>query len=246
MTETAAAPLDRLWHLQELLLEIRVKNERRDRTPDHLEHVEAEHRDEVQRGDEMRTALAKGEERRRVLASEVADWAEKRKKYQEQQRLVKNNREYGALLDQIDTVAREIRAREDETLALDEETERLKGELAAWEADFAPRLAKYDEQMADWRAEQAELAKQIASAEKKAESLKKATDRRLLAAFDKIAKARAGIAVAKVVFVANQPNCSGCNIRRRPQLFSDLRLSKEIVHCDGCKRILYFDGIGSL
>jgi predicted nucleic acid-binding Zn-ribbon protein len=244
LTEPAAAPLDRLWHLQEVLVEIRLKTERRERTPDHLEHVEAEHRDEVLRGDELRAALAAGDERRRVLASEVVDWAEKRKKYQEQQRLVKNNREYGALLDQIATVAREIRAREDETLALDEETERIKAELAAWEADFAPRQAKYDEQMADWRAEQAQLARQIAVAEGKAEALKKATDRRLLAAFDKIAKARGGLAVAKVVFVANQPNCSGCNIRLRPQLFSDLRLSKEIVHCDGCKRILYFDGIG--
>ena len=246
MTESPATPLDRLWHLQEVLLEIRSKSERRDRTPDHLEHVEREHRDDSLRGGALQAQLASSEEQRRGLADEIAEWGEKRKKYQEQQRLVKNTREYGALLDQVDAVGREIRSREDATLALDEAIEALAAELAAWEADYAPRLARYDEQMAGWRAEQAELTRQIDAAEARSAALKKVIDRRQLVAFERIAGARGGIAVARVIQVGNQPTCSGCNIRLRPQLFSDLRLSREIVHCDGCKRILYYDGIGGV
>ena len=246
MTDTPAAPLDRLWQLQEVLLEIRSKTERRDRTPDHLEHVEREHRDDALRGGELQAELASSEDERRRLADEIADWGEKRKKYQEQQRLVKNNREYGALLDEISTVAREIRSREDATLQLDEKVDGLKAELAAWETDFAPRQARYDEQMADWRAEQAELTRQIEAAEARSAALKKSVDRRQLVSFERIAGARGGIAVARVTLVGNQPTCSGCNIRLRPQLFADIRMSKEIVHCDGCKRILYYDGIGGV
>lgn len=242
MKQKPAAPLDRLWHLQEVLLEIRAKTEKRDQTPDHLRHVEAEHADEARRGEELTASLTAREDRRQELADEVATVGETRRRYQEQQRLVKTNREYGALLDQIDTTAREIRTREDETLALDEEIDRLKAELAAWESDFTPRRARYDEQMAGWRAEQAELTGQIAEAEARVAALRKSVDRRNMGVFDRIAAARGGVAVSKVV--AGQGHlaiCSGCNLRLRAQLFSDLRLSREIVRCEGCKRILYWD-----
>ena len=42
--------------------------------------------------------------------------------------------------------------------------------------------------------------------------------------------------------------CSACHVRLRPQLLSDLRLAKETVTCESCKRILYWtsrDGRGA-
>src|ERR1035438_4085309 len=39
------SPVDRLFLLQEVLLEVHQKTERRDKTPDHLVHIEAAYRD---------------------------------------------------------------------------------------------------------------------------------------------------------------------------------------------------------
>ncbi len=97
--------------------------------------------------------------------------------------------------------------------------------------------------MKEWRAEQAVLSEEIAKAEAKAKALREELDGRLLSTFDRLARVRAGIAVAKVDMVGAQTAaCSACHVRLRPQLLSDLRLGRETVTCESCKRILYWAG----
>jgi predicted nucleic acid-binding Zn-ribbon protein len=235
-------PLDRLYQLQEVLLEVRRKTERKEKTPDHLQHIEAAYKDALKRRDDAGSKLGQAETRKRALESEIADLNEKMKKYQAQLVAVKTNREYGALLNEIDVVKRDVRQREDEILSLEEELGKTRAEAAERDELLPTETAGYEEQMTEWRAEQAVLAEEIARAEAVATELRSTLDRRLLSTFDRIARARAGVAVARVMMVARQTAaCSACNVRLRPQLLSDLRLSKEPVLCESCKRILYWD-----
>jgi hypothetical protein len=236
-------PLEPLFRLQELLLEVQRKNERRGKTPEHLAHVEAAFQDARRRRDEAEEKLTQASTRKKALDGEVADLSEKLKKYQQQLPTVKTNREYGALLNELDGVKREIRAKEDEILALEENASSSSAELAAREASFPAEEAGYEEQMKEWRAEQAALSHEIAAAEKEVQALKKKIDRRLFTTFERIARVRGGIAVARITMVGPQTAaCSACHVRLRPQLLSDLRLSKEPIFCDSCKRILFWDG----
>jgi len=242
LADTAPTPLDRLYQLQEILIEIRTKSEKRAKTPDHLVHVEAAFQDALQRRTEGAARLDSAEERRKVLADEIAELGESLKKFQSQQKAVKTNKEYGALLNEIDTAKKEIRTREDEILSLEEAVAEAAKESESHDESFPVEAAGYEEQMTEWRAEQAALTEQIDAGEKKAADLRKHVDRKLLSVFDRIAKSRAGVAVARVAMVGNQTAaCSACNVRLRPQLLSDLRLSKETIHCESCKRILYWD-----
>lgn len=240
---TTTSPLDRLFRLQEVLLEMSKKTDRREKTPDHLAHIEAAYRDTRKLREEAGTNLARVSSRKRSLDSEIADLGESLKKYQQQLQSVKTNKEYGALLNEIDTVKREIRTREDEILALEESLATSSAEAAEREEAFPAEEAGYEEEMKEWRAEQAVLAEEIARAERLAAELRETLDRRLLATFDRIARGRAGVAVARVEMVGPQTAaCSACHVRLRPQLLSDLRLSKETILCESCKRILYWDG----
>ncbi len=242
MADNAPTPLDRLYQLQEVLLEIRTKSEKRARTPDHLVHVEAAFQDALLRHNEGTARLKSAEDRRTVLADEIADLAESLKKFQSQQKAVKTNKEYGALLNEIDTVKKEIRTREDEILSLEEVAIEARKESESHDDSFPAEAAGYEEQMTEWRAEQAALTEEVDAGERKAAELRKHIDRKLLSVFDRIAKSRAGIAVARVSMVGSQTAaCSACNVRLRPQLLSDLRLSKDTIHCESCKRILYWD-----
>ena len=242
MADNAPTPLDRLYQLQEVLLEIRTKSEKRTKTPDHLVHVEAAFQDALLRRNEGTARLKSAEDRRTVLADEIADLAESLKKFQSQQKAVKTNKEYGALLNEIDTVKKEIRTREDEILSLEEVAIEARKESESHDDSFPAEAAGYEEQMTEWRAEQAALTEEVDAGERKAAELRKHIDRKLLSVFDRIAKSRAGIAVARVSMVGSQTAaCSACNVRLRPQLLSDLRLSKDTIHCESCKRILYWD-----
>ena len=235
--------LDRLYLLQEVLIEVHVKTEKRERTPEHLAHIEAAYREARGQREETERTLARAVERRKTLESEILDLNEKLKKYQGQLQTVKTNREYGALLNELDVVKRDVRTREDEILALEESSAAAAAELERRNEAFPAEEADYEEQMKEWRAEQAALAEEIAKAEAQAKALRAELDNRLLSTFDRLARVRAGIAVAKVDMVGTQTAaCSACHVRLRPQLLSDLRLARETVTCESCKRILYWAG----
>lgn len=243
MSETN--PLDRLFRLQEILLSAKKKEDRRQRTPDHLVHIEAAYREIAARRAELNDRVATAEARRKALEGEIGDVGERAKKYQQQLVAVKTNREYGALLNEIDGVKREVRTREDEILQIEEDLAAARAEAAELESSFPDEERAFEEKMAGWRAEQADLAEDIARGRTEAEEIRNAVDRRLLSTFDRIAGARGGVAVARVSLgQGHVGTCSACNLRLRPQLLSDLRLSKELTICEGCKRILLWDGGG--
>ena len=235
------SPLDRLYLLQEVLLEVDVKTGRRDKTPDHLVHIEAAYHDARRHRDVAGAVLSRAEERKKTLDGEVEDLDEQLKKYQQQLQSVKTSREYSALLNEIDGIKREVRTREDELLSLDETMAGSSSELDRREDEFPAEEASYEEQMKEWRAEQAVLDAEIARANERAKSLRSELEPRLLKTFERIRNKRAGVAVARVDMVGPQTAaCSACHVRLRPQLLSDLRLSKDTVFCESCKRILYW------
>lgn len=235
------SPLDRLFLLQELLLEVDVKTGRRARTPDHLVHIEAAYHDARRQREAAGAVLSQAEARKKTLDGEVEDLNEQLKKYQQQLQSVKTSREYSALLNEIDGIKRDVRTREDELLSLDETVAGSTSELDRREEELPAEEAGYEEQMKEWRAEQAVLDSEIARASERAQSLRKELEPRLLKTFELIRHKRAGVAVARVDMVGPQTAaCSACHVRLRPQLLSDLRLSKETVFCESCKRILYW------
>lgn len=243
MSTGTTGALDRLFLLQEVLIEVQVKTERRSRTPEHLAHIEAAYREARRQREETEKTLVRAAERRKVLEDEILDLNEKLKKYQAQLQTVKTNREYGALLNEIDVVKRDVRSREDEILALEEAATGASAELERRNEEFPAEEAGYEEQMKEWRAEQALLAEEIARAEDKARALREELDNRLLATFDRLSRVRSGVAIAKIDMVGPQTAaCSVCHVRLRPQLLSDLRLARETVTCESCKRILYWAG----
>ncbi len=243
MSTGTTGALDRLFLLQEVLIEVHQKTEKRGRTPEHLAHIEAAYRDARHQREETERGLESAAERKRVLESEILDLNEKLKKYQGQLQTVKTNREYGALLNELDVVKRDVRSREDEILSLEEAVSVASAELERRNEAFPVEEAGYEEQMKEWRAEQAALTDEIAKAEAKAKALREELDGRLLSTFDRLSRVRAGIAVAKVDMVGTQTAaCSVCHVRLRPQLLSDLRLGRETVTCESCKRILYWAG----
>lgn len=82
----------------------------------------------------------------------------------------------------------------------------------------------------------AEYADVIAAQQAQAEALRPTIDADLLAEFDRIAHARAGIGIAR----AAQQQCNGCRMGIRLQVW--MRLCEgERAHCDSCGRMLYYD-----
>ena len=186
----------------------------------------------------IKARLSAAADKRRAEEKEVASVQTRLAKYKDQLLEVKTNREYTAMLHEIEAAQNDIRAREDRILEimmdgdeLNASIKKSEGELKTAEKEIAAERAVLDAEVA---ALQAEVDRTTAEREKVVAGL----DRQVLSIFEATAKGRKGVAVAE----ARDGLCTICHVRLRPQVFNEVRKNESIIHCDSCRRILYFAG----
>ncbi|MBC8175168.1 MAG: hypothetical protein H8E82_05900 [Candidatus Marinimicrobia bacterium] len=173
----------------------------------------------------------------RKLEGIVADNEVKLKKLQDQLYIVKTNREYDALMTEIDHLKLTIDDAEIRELELSEEKDRIEEELKI----DTLKLEEISEELA---IQKEMLEKTIASTDKEKqefmsqrETIIPNIEPRYLSIYNRVRQARDGLAVVNVV----NRVCGGCHARLTSQMISEIR-SGTIVHtCPACRRFLYWD-----
>jgi predicted nucleic acid-binding Zn-ribbon protein len=186
----------------------------------------------------IKALMAVAADKRRAEEKEVTGVQTRLAKYKDQLLEVKTNREYSALLHEIEAAQNDIRTREDRILEIMMEADELnaaiktsEAELKAAEKDVAAERALLDSEMARM---QSEIERTTAERKKLVADI----DRHVLSIFETTAKGRKGVAVAE----AKDGLCTICHVRLRPQVFNEVRKNESIIQCDSCRRILYFAG----
>ena len=186
----------------------------------------------------IKARMATAADKRRAEEKEVAGVQTRLAKYKDQLLEVKTNREYTAMLHEIEAAQNDIRTREDRILEIMMEADELnaalktsEAELKAAEKDVAAERALLDTEMARM---QSEIERTTAERQKLVADI----DRHVLSIFETTAKGRKGVAVAE----AKDGLCTICHVRLRPQVFNEVRKNESIIQCDSCRRILYFAG----
>jgi predicted nucleic acid-binding Zn-ribbon protein len=150
---------------------------------------------------------------------------------------VKNNTEYSAVLAEIETIKQEKAQGEEEILGLMELQERLAADIREGEARFRgeEQRAQQDEAVVKKKLEAVETELAVVRAER--DSRARELPRPLLTDYEKILKARAGVAVARVTSTAI---CGGCRVSIRPQAIQELKAATTLMLCESCGRYLYW------
>ncbi len=157
------------------------------------------------------------------------------KKYKEQQNNVRNNREFDSLSKEIEFQSLEIELSEKkikEFAFQAKEKKRLSEEVAVQVADKKISLEAKQQELkeitSETQREEDELRKTSGSYKSKIEP-------RLYTAYQRIrANAHNGLAVVPV----RRDACGGCFNKIPPQRQVDIKLSKKIIVCEYCGRIL--------
>ena len=158
-------------------------------------------------------------------------------KYQAQLRNVQSSREYSAVLNEMDVVEKQIRATEDRVLALEEELETSRAELKGREESLPKETQEHEERMKDWRSAQRVINEELESARTEIKDLEFRIRPRERAEFQRLLEKKGGLAVVRVV----SNSCSACHVKVRPAAMQALKAGNEIIYCDSCRRILYYD-----
>ncbi|HNS29969.1 MAG TPA: C4-type zinc ribbon domain-containing protein [Tenuifilaceae bacterium] len=161
-------------------------------------------------------------------------------KYTEQQKNVRNNREYDSLSKEIEYQTLEIELCEKKIKEFSHQAndKKLLIEQAAMElndskSDLHVKKGELDSIVTDTQKEEEELLK-------RSEAYQEITEPRLLQAYKRIrANARNGLAVVMV----NRDACGGCFNKIPPQRQLDIKMRKKIIVCEYCGRILVDKGL---
>jgi uncharacterized protein len=161
----------------------------------------------------------------------------KRQKLEAKLYEVKTNKEYSAVLLEIEEAKQEKAKTEEDILGLMEMQERLAVDIKDAEQRFKAReeQARQDETVV--RKKLAAVEAELATVRTQRTSRAKELPAGLLASYDRILKARGGVAVAAVSAAAV---CGGCRVSIRPQAVQELRSGTGLMVCESCGRYLYW------
>lgn len=157
------------------------------------------------------------------------------KKYEEQQKNVRNNREFESLAKEIEFQGLEIELAE-------KNIKEATGQIREKKSSLETAATQLEERKVDLQAKQTELKDIVANTEKEEKVLfdksgeyQAIIEPRLLNAYQRLRKnARNGLAVVEV----RRDACGGCFNKIPPQRQVDIRMSKRIIPCEYCGRIL--------
>jgi predicted nucleic acid-binding Zn-ribbon protein len=237
--------LHAIVELQQALDEMRSAEELLAGVPDWMRELHEQHSTRQADIDSLEAEIEGLRQERRVHESESADYSEKVKHYQEQISQVRNQREYGALLQEIDSAKEQIRTLEEKALAAMESQEEIQLRLGEEKENFRELDEQHAAGLKKWAAEKPGVEQQAEKLRDRIGVLRERISGNLLSQFERISERYGGQALAPVQKIDRSKgpsmwHCGACNYRVRPQSVVLVQTQGSVELCDSCKRILYF------
>ena len=210
--------------------------------PKHIGEIEKKLLAHERKLEADRAALAANQKERKRCEAEIQVQEQKISKLKDQMLQAKTNEVYRAFQNEIEFCQKEIRKFEDGILQMMGESEPLEKNVKAAEAALKTEKAQVEaeKKVARERTAADEAAAREFHKERAAivSAIAPATYQR----YERARKARRGIGVAEAV----DGRCTGCNLSMRLQFYQDLKKGNEILSCECCHRILYYNPPASI
>jgi uncharacterized protein len=181
--------------------------------------------------------LADNHGKRRELEKAVAVVDSRLARFDEHKAAVKTNQEYTALLHEIATARSEKDRVEEQILLLMEEADAIAAEILAAETDRAAAAREGEEARRALADESTTLEAEIARLTGLRTERTGRLEAPVLARYEQLLKQRRMVAVAAMT----GETCAACHVRLRPAVTQLVRRNSELVQCDSCQRILYYE-----
>lgn len=243
-------PLDTIVELQHTQDDLRAAQALIDGVPDWMRELHTEHTARRAELAALAAALEEAAAAQRAAQEAAEDADTKLRRFQDQISQVRNQREYSALLQEIDSAKAQIREFQGQALAALDSQESEQARMIEAEAAFHEVDSRYQVELAKWEEQKPEVSRRAASLAESVAALRERLPRDLVTQFDLICR-RYGQALAvarRVDRTGRGPemwHCGACNYRVRPQAIVEIRNQGAVSTCDSCKRILYLAEAGT-
>lgn len=236
--------LDSLVQLQLALKEADTARRQLEDLPDPMREVHDAHRSALDTMRRLEEQIENDDRERRAAELAAGDASLKLGQYQEQINRVTTQREYTALLKEIDAIKAKVGGHEEEAFAVIERIEAARGELERVRGDFTGLDQRYREQLELWEQQRPSVVARLDDIERDIDRLRKLIPGHLLRQFELLYQRLAGDALSTVARMQAVPrgpvvwHCSVCNYRVRPQVIVEIKTAGALVQCERCHRFL--------
>jgi uncharacterized protein len=229
--------LNLVIHLQEVDNRLADLQREVSALPKHIAELEKKLVSHERKLEADRAALAANLKERKMCEGDIQTQEQKISKLKGQTLEAKTNEVYRAFQNEIEFCQKEIRKSEDRILELMGESEPLDRNVKA--AEVALKNEKAQVEAEKQQARERTALDQEASADllKQRGEIVAGITPSTYQRYTKVSKARRGIGIAEVV----NGRCSACNMVLRLQFVQDLRKGTQVMACESCLRILYFN-----
>lgn len=152
---------------------------------------------------------------------------------------VKNNKEYQAMLKEIETAESSRGEVETSIISILEELDKLAVLVKKDEEILKQNKDKYEQEKKTIEDDLNAVDSDVVNWEQKRIELQKNIPDDLIARYERIRKRNKGIGVTSVWKAV----CNGCHMNIPPQLYNEVQRSEELFSCPNCNRIIYFQDI---
>ncbi|PIV23167.1 MAG: hypothetical protein COZ69_03310 [Deltaproteobacteria bacterium CG_4_8_14_3_um_filter_45_9] len=230
--------LELLWGLQKVDLELKSIKEEKDRYPKEMKKLDEKQKIEKEKIQKEKEKIESLEKTRRQREGQLNLEQEKIKRAEGRMSEVKTNKEYQALLIEIDAIKGANSRMEEEVLQVLEEIDELKKDISKREKEVGMTLEKIE-------VERKKLQEKMDHDEgawnekmERREVLSKQIESKLFKLYHTLKEKRQGVGVVSV----KNETCQGCFVNVPPQMFIEVLKNNALIRCPNCNRILYWDG----
>jgi uncharacterized protein len=230
--------LSLLIQLQEIDTEIRSLNIRKKQLPVKLAALEDKRTANKKNLDGVKETLLIVQKDRRDREQDLESGIQKTERLKGRASEIKTNKEYQALLKEIEVAEQEKKAIEDEILFLMEKIDTVVAAITAAENNVREEENKILGERKSLETAMIKVDENLKVAEQKKQDIASGIESSVFAKYQLLLETKAGSAIVEV----RGESCSGCFMSIPPQVFVNVKKNENIITCPQCGRILYYKG----
>jgi len=207
--------------------------------PDMMENLRREIKEAEELYQNTSKELSEAKVQQQSLELEVASKQEELKKLQGQMMSIKTNKEYDALIAQIDSVKEAISERETKILELIEKVDKLEGNIDDFRKKAEEILKQNESQLKILKEKMDSVGSKISNIEAERGNIAEKVSKRTMSIYNRVHKVRGG----DVVVPVKKRACGSCYKALPPHMIQEIKRGDQIITCDNCGRMLiWIDG----
>lgn len=205
-------------------------------TPERIAHMEQDIEAMQQKVSKEKEILEEFEKERKRKEKDLESEKEKLKKFESRLYEVKTNKEYQALLKEIEAAKQSNDKEEEEIIEIMVKIEDLKKDFESTSKLLKEKGHVVEAEKKKLLEEMTVIDKVIVDLRQQRDNLLSIVDGTLRDTYNMLISKRGGRAVVNV----KNGVCLGCFMNIPPQLFIEATKNKRLILCPSCNRILYF------